>query len=161
MKTGDILICKRKSFLSKLIRKVTKSEWSHTSAVIDIWGKIYIVEMQSKGVELIAYDEWVDKWKYEYIIFRNPFEIDAAEFSKKALSVVGRKTKYDYFTFIFRIPYKIVTNKYKYKGEEIETRRMICSQLTAWLNDLPEWYKSTPEKQFNYLQKNWIKIDDI
>jgi len=159
MKHGDILICRRKSFLSRLIRKVTKSEWSHTAMALDIWGQTCIIEMQSKGIELIPIDDWRDKWGYEFIVFRSETEPNTKELGKKALSVVGKKIKYDYFTFIFRIPYKLITKKYKYKGEEIETKRMICSQLTGWLRDLPNWHKMTPESQFDYLKKNWNRID--
>jgi hypothetical protein len=159
MKHGDILICRRKSFLSRLIRKVTKSEWSHTAMILEVWGKIYILEMQRKGVELISYDEWVDKWGYEYVIFRNTKIFNEKDLGVKALSIVGRKVKYDYFTFIFRIPYKLVTKKYRYMGEEIETKRMICSQLTGWLRDLPNWHKMTPESQFEYLHQNWSVIN--
>jgi len=157
MNTGDILVCKRQSWLSKLIKKATRSDWSHTATVVEIWDQVYVIEMQSKGVELISFDEWIEKWGYEFLLFRNPANFDQKEFAKKALSVVGKKTKYDYFTFMFRIPYKLVTKKYKYRGEEIETKRMICSQLTAWLHDLEGWHKSTPATQYEFLNNNWIK----
>jgi hypothetical protein len=160
LKHGDILVCKRNRLLSKLIRKFTKSVWSHTSLVIEVWGQPYIVEMQSKGVELISYEEWKEKQGYEYVVFRNPDNFDKKELGIKALSLVGRKTKYDYITFIIRIPYKLLTKKYHYKGEEIETKRMICSQLTAWVHKLPLWHKSIPATQYEYLLSNWTKIEN-
>ena len=152
---GDILICRRNSFLSKMIRKFTKSEWSHTAMVLEVWDRIYIIEMQSKGVELVSFENWIKKWNYTFTRFYSKNSFDKKELALKAMSIVGDKTKYDYFTFIFRIPYKLVTKKYKYKGEEIETKRLICSQLTGWIHNLPNWHKMTPKSQYNYLNKNW------
>lgn len=159
LKHGDILVCRRNSFLSRLIRRFTKSEWSHTALFIEVWGKPCIIEMQSKGVELIPLEDWKEKWSYEFIAFRSRDSFDYKEMAKKALSVVGRKVKYDYFTFIFRIPYKLATSKYRYKGEEIETRRMICSQLTGWIRNLPDWHRMTPETQYRYLRDNWKLVE--
>lgn len=162
MKTGDVLICKRNSFLSKMIQLVTKSNWSHTAIIVEFFGQIYVADMQKKGIELNPIDEWKLKWNYEFICFRN---VDVERFNEneigeKIVSVVGSKTKYDFFTFIFRIPYKLITKKYKFKGDEIETKRMICSQFTGWIHNMNEWWKMTPISQLEYLEKSnkYIKI---
>ena len=161
LKHGDILVCRRDSFLSNIIRKATKSEWSHTSLVIEVWGVLYIVEMQSKGIELISYTDWKEKWGYEYIIYRNskaPLMYKAI--AKSTLQKVGKRTKYDYFTFIFRIPWKLKTERFRYRGEGVETRRMICSQFTGWVWNLKNWWKMTPDDQYIYLESstNWKQI---
>ncbi len=140
-----------------MIRRATKSEWSHTSLVVHIWGQPYIVEMQSKGVELISYPEWINKWGYEYIEYLMPETTDGRVLAVRALAIVGKRTKYDYFTFLFRIPWKLATKDYKFKGEKKETKRMICSQLTGYLHSLPEWWKMTPDDQQKFLKRKWIQ----
>ncbi len=158
IKHGDILICSRNSLLSNIIRKATNSKYSHTAIAIEIWGRMYIVDMQRKGVELNTLEEWKSKWRYEYIIYRN---INASQeyksIAKRAISIVGRKVKYDLFTFIFRIPWKLITKKYKFNGEDLETKRLICSQLTGWVWKMDKWWEMTPDDQQKYLdlQKDW------
>ena len=102
LKHGDILMCKRDSFLSGVIRNATKSEWSHTAIIIEIWGRLYIVDMQSRGIELNTFDDWVKKWNYDYIIWRyKNANASYEKIAKRAVSKVGKRTKYDYITFLY------------------------------------------------------------
>ena len=155
LKHGDILVCRRDSILSNIIRKATKSEWSHTAIVIEIWRKLYIVDMQRKGVELNTVEDWNNKWNYDYVIYRNKnIGLVHAGIAKRAIRKVGRKVKYDKFTFLFRVPWKLKTGRYKYRGEEIETKRMICSQLTGWIWNMTNWWEMTPDDQVKYMDKS-------
>jgi hypothetical protein len=61
---------------------------------------------------------------------------------------------------LFRIPWKLVSKNYKFKGEGIETKRMICSQLTGYLHRLPYWWEHTPDEQNNFLKKTWLQKKD-
>ena len=60
----------------------------------------------------------------------------------------------------FRIPWKLKTNKFSYRGEKVEAKRMICSQLTGWVWNLENWWEMTPDDQNKYFRtnKNWEKI---
>ena len=49
LKTGDVLHCRGKSLLSKIIRWATKSEINHTALFIWIWGEPYIIDAQDNG----------------------------------------------------------------------------------------------------------------
>ena len=159
VKTGDILICKGKSWISRAIMKVTKGEWSHTAVAVEVWGEIGVIEAQKNGVNFKMWDSWRRKWDYEFIVFRNMEEFSARDFSIKAFSVAG-ETPYDWKTFFGRIPYRLFTGKGKVKNNE--QKKMICSEYTAWVWNLPliKGVPQTPQEQFEYLSKNknWIKL---
>ena len=150
LKSGDILICKRKTgLIARLIRLATKSEWSHTALYIELNNSPMIIEAQVNGVNLKAFDNWVDKYSYEYKIMRKKSPMDVKD---KAISKIGI-TAYDFESFIIRQPWRLLTGNYKNKGKK-EEKRMICSEFTAWVYDLPNWWKSLPSTQNEYLSNS-------
>lgn len=156
LKDGDILICKRKSgFIAKLIRWATKSEWSHTAMFFRLNGVPMIIEAQATGIDLKTYSNWEKKYNYEYRIMR---KLDNINYQNRAFSKIG-VTGYDFISFIIRQPWRLITGNFKNKGKT-EEKRMICSEYTAWVYSLPEWWKSLPGAQYKYLKnhKDWIEI---
>ncbi len=67
LKTGDVLHCRGKSLLSKIIRWATNSEINHTALFIWVWGEPYIIDAQDNGVNLKPFNEWVEKYNYNFI----------------------------------------------------------------------------------------------
>ena len=117
LQTGDILHCTRKSLLSWLIRKVTKSDFNHTALVIEIWDQIYIIGSQKEGTYPRSFNDWTKKYGYKYEISR-PFDINKEEFSKKAFSKSG--TVYDFSTLLIRGPWKLLTGRWKKKKTNLK-----------------------------------------
>lgn len=153
LQPGDILICRADRIISKLIMKATHSHWSHTALYVELWGQPSIIEAQSKGIFPKLYEDWKTKWNYEYIVFRKK-EIDQKEIQLKAFSKCGGKTAYDFESFIIRQPIKLITGKWRDRGEETEGRKMICSEFTGWVYNLPKWYSMTPQEQYEYLSNS-------
>lgn len=59
LKTGDILHCSGKKLLSRLIKKATKSKFSHSAVFIEIWGQPYILDAQIDGVNVRPLNDWL------------------------------------------------------------------------------------------------------
>ena len=157
MTHGTILFCRRQSWLSKAIRKVSRSEWSHTSLVLELWGVTYIIEMQRKGIMLYTYAEWKRLYNYDYIAFEWEWKDDPfmkRKLAHQALKIVGERKKYDFFMLFVRFPIKIFTGKYYFRGVENEKKRMVCSQLTAYLHGVDHWWKQSPDSLHKSILKN-------
>lgn len=161
LKGGDILVCKGHSAISKGILFVTKGKWSHTALFATVWGISGVIEAQANGVNWKQLEIWADKWKYEYVVFRHCSAFDEKELLTKAFSKCG-ETKYDFWTFLFRIPKKIITGKWKDRGEK-EDDKMICSEFTGWVWGIPNNESMTPQQQFDYLRKSsdWVTIPQL
>jgi hypothetical protein len=155
LKEGDILICRGKSWISRAIMKVTKGEWSHTALVASSWGSLGVIEAQRNGVNFKTWELWRKRWNYDYIVYRNILidtDQDRKDLMKKAFSVVG-ETKYDYFTFFRR-----AFGNRKKRSEAKELKKFICSEFTAWIHSLKDWYDMTPSEQKDILDKNHLFI---
>lgn len=148
LKPGDVLICKGKSWISKAIMKVTGGVYSHTALFASAWGSRGVIEAQKNGVNFKLWKSWRDKWDYDYIVFRYNKEFDHSKLMQKAFSKSG-ETRYDFFTFFLRIPYRLITGKNKEKDNE--DKKMICSEYTSWVWDIEGWYQMTPQEQYEYM----------
>lgn len=159
LKVGDILICRGTRIISKMIMKATRSQWSHSALYVEIWGQPSIIEAQKNGVNAKPFKVWVDKWDYEYTIFRHRSEFNEKELSLRAFEKSG-ETGYDFISFIIRHPWRLLGGKFKYRGEDKESKRMICSEYTSWVWNLPNWYSMTPQDQYEYLSNSpdWIEV---
>ena len=159
LRVGDILVCKGHGLISSVIMKATSSEWSHSALYVECWDQPSIIEAQKNGINAKLFTEWEKNWGYEYVVFRHRSEFDKKKLSIRAFSKAG-ETAYDFFSFIIRQPWKIITGNFKYKGEEKESKRMICSEYTGWVWNLPNWYSMTPDDQYKYLSTSdsWIEI---
>ena len=154
LRTGDILHCRGSRLLSRLIMKFTKSRFSHTAIVVECWGQLYIVDAQRNGVNPRPIEEWIKEFGYSYTISR-PLIIgfDKKEFSLKAFSKVG-STKYDLASLLWYHPRYILTGKWKGKPEQKAQGRMYCSEYVAWVFNMPNWWKLSPEAVFEYCELN-------
>jgi hypothetical protein len=160
LKTGDILHCTGTRLISRLIMKSTRSEVSHTAIFIEIWGQPYIVDSQKDGTNARPYDEWVKKYNYEYTVHRNPNLTDHHAFSIRAFSRVG-VTAYDFESLFIRYPWKLLTGKWRMRGER-EEKRMFCSEYVAWVHGISHYYRLSPkEVKEHCISNNWkeVKVD--
>lgn len=154
LKVGDVLVCRGKSWISKAIMKITKGDYSHTALYAETWGQGGVIEAQKNGVNFKLWEVWREKWGYDYIVYRCVKPFEEKELMLKAFSKSG-ETKYDFFTFFRR-----AFGNRKKRDEQTETDKMICSEFTAWVHNLPEAYDMTPSEQAKYFEssRDWIKI---
>lgn len=142
LRTGDILHCSGKRLLSRLIKKFTRSKFSHTALFIEIWGQPYVIDAQADGVNVRPFYEWNKKYDYDIVAHRFSGELDRIALSKRALTKVGH-TGYDIEGLLIRQPHKLITGKWKEKGDMSE--RMYCSEYVAWVYGVEKAYRMSPE----------------
>lgn len=156
LKTGDVLLCSGKGFMSSAIRFFTGSFITHTAQVIRIYDKKYIIDAQKDGINVRPINDWQKKYNYCFFIFRNiDPAFDKYKFSAKALSKSGI-TPYDYPSLIYQIYYQI-TKKWIGRTKEKAEKRMYCSEYTAWLLDMDEYWEKSPEDIYElmFLRKDY------
>jgi hypothetical protein len=149
LKTGDILHCTRKSLLSWLIRKATRSKFNHSALIIEIWEQIYIVDSQKDGTQVRPFCVWQKKYGYRYEISR-PAEINKKEFSKKALSRTD--TGYDFSSLLIRGPWKLLTGRWKKKKNEFD--KMYCSEFVAFCHEIEYDSIMSPQDLWEYCEEH-------
>lgn len=151
LKTGDILHCSGKRLLSKLIKRFTRSKFSHSALFIEIWGQPYIIDAQADGVNVRPFDEWQKKYDYDFLVHRISGELDREALSKRAMTKVGN-TAYDIEGLVVRQPIKLITDKWKEKGDT--TERMYCSEFVAWVYGVERSYRMSPEDLYLWCKLN-------
>lgn len=145
MKTGDILACRGKHLLAKLIMGFTNSYYSHVAIVVIIQEKVYVVEMQRTGCDLISFENWQKKYNYEFDVFEPIDPVSIREILSKA-SI----TKYDLRSLLIRQPIKIIKEKLFKKTLTLkkvrnEDSKMTCSEFIAYLYGMEPYYDMTPD----------------
>lgn len=143
---GDVLHCERNAVSSKVIRVFTKGK-THTAIVIEIWGKLYVIEAQGKGIVPIRLDYWLEKYKYKVVISRRIIPVDSKKYSSRAMSKSGR-TKYDWFGTLICQPIYIITGYWIKRKKEVKDGRMYCSDFVGWMENITEYWKKSPEAIF-------------
>lgn len=151
LKTGDILHCSGKRLLSKLIKKFTRSRFSHSALFIEIWGQAYIIDAQADGVNVRPFDEWKNKYDYSFVVNRSSSEFDSIALSKRAMTKVGN-TAYDLEGLLIRQPFQLLTGKWKEKGDTAE--KMYCSEFVAWVYGVEKSYRMSPEDLYLWCNLN-------
>lgn len=147
LRTGDILHCQGNRFISKLIRKFTKSRISHTALAIRIEGTLFIADSQRDGTHLRPFDEWQRKYKYKFFVhtYKSSYHKHRTNIVKSiALDNIGT-TAYDLKSLLWYYPRYLITGKWKGKRGRIATRKFYCSEFVAYCWGLEDFYKLSPE----------------
>ena len=157
-KTGDVLHCRGRKLISKLIRWATKSQINHTALFIWLWDELYVIDAQDNGVDVKPYQAWVDEYKYDYVVMRTPKRIAEKTLATKAMSKVGL-TAYDFEGLLVKQPIELLTGKWNKKKERHEEDKMYCSEFVAWVYGLDDSYRTSPKDFLDYCLKNkWEEI---
>ena len=151
LKTGDILHCTGNRLVSKLIRKFTKSKFSHSALFIEIWGQPYVIDAQKDGVNLRPWDAWREEYGYGIVAHRSSSEFDRIAFSKRALTKVGH-TAYDFEGLLLRHPFQLLTGKWDNQKNPYE--RMTCSEYVMWVYGVEKAYRISPENVYRWCNLN-------
>ena len=158
LKTGDILHCSGKRLVSRLIKKFTKSQFSHTALFIEIWGQPYVIDAQKDGVNLRPWDAWQEEYDYDIIVSRSSSEFDSIAFSKRALTKVGN-TAYDFEGLLLRHPWQLLTGRWDQKRDPYE--RMTCSEYVMWAFGVEKAYRISPEAVYRWCILNRFTVVTI
>jgi uncharacterized protein YycO len=153
LKPGDILHCSGSRTISKLIKFFTKSKFSHTALYLEIWGQPYVIDAQKDGVNVRPIEDWKKKYNYSYTVSRDESLNDdqKKELCKRALSKTGH-TAYDIESLLLRQPWKLITGKWKEAGDKQE--KMYCSEFVAWVYQVPDYYKMSPEDLYDWCERH-------
>lgn len=165
IQTGDVANCfPRKKLLSRLISKVSKGDFSHTAIFIVLDGIVFVADSQISGFTLKTYDEWVNRYGYEYIVSRG-----GSNSKKDILALCG--IKYDFEGLFVRHPRKYwirFTNRFRkalgmnlkseWKHRPNEGKRMTCSEAIMRIKGAEGWESMSPQEAWDYQMKNKYKI---
>lgn len=155
IQTGDILHCRGKRLISRLIMRFTKSEWSHTALAIRIDGCLFVIDAQKDGVNLRPFDAWHAKYNYEIEVNR-PFIFahnHSPEYVKKRVLGKAGVTAYDFQSLFLRYPLKLITGSWRNRGDK-EDDRMYCSELVAWSYSIDNWFAMDPKSVYEWCKVN-------
>jgi len=156
LETGDILHCSSDRLIGKLIRKFTKSTFSHSAIFISIWGCPYVIEAQNNGVNVKPWDEWIKKYDYKFVVTRNPLLNNETQFAVNAMTKVGL-TAYDFEGLLLRQPWYLITGKWRNRGNK-ESNKMYCSEYVAWAHGIEDYFKMSPESLWEFSKNNHTLI---
>ena len=142
---GDILHCKRNSWLSRTIRFITRSKnVSHKALVLELEGQLFIVDSQWDGTRIRPFGQWNDKYGYSYTISRK------THLMPNLLQEVipHLNVAYDYGSIFKHIIYKFIGIWIKGKREE---DFLTCSEFIARLLKKKDAYKTSPADLYLWL----------
>jgi hypothetical protein len=147
---GDILHCRSKRLIGRIIMKLTKSKWSHTALAMHLNGNLFVVDAQKDGVNLRPFEAWHEKFQYDIEVSRPYSAFLHWNWDDRAFSKVG-VTSYDFVSLLIRFPWMLLTGRWRNRGTK-EDDRMVCSEFVSWCYDHPEWYKMTPQAVYEWCQ---------
>ena len=156
LQTGDILHCTRKSVLSFLIRKATKSRFNHTATILVISGNAFVIDSQRDGTDLRPFEAWTKKYGYKYEVHRNVF-VNHSNYIDRALSKAD--TGYDFTSLLIRKPLHLIFGRWRKK--EDETKRFYCSEFVAWCHQIERSDVMTPQDLYDYCEDHSITFKKV
>ncbi len=146
------------SWLSLLIRKISKATWSHSAVAIDIWGRTFICEALATGIVVCPIADWGEGAIVS--VSRPKVPVDKKEFSSRAMAYVGH-TGYDYSSLLwFQLLYQITGRWMGHTDASSKTTsRFYCSEFVGFLynKSFPKWYETTPQK----CHENKVDFDHV
>ena len=153
LKHCDILLCYSGSVLAKIIRGVTSSKYNHLAIVLKVNDSYMISESQMEGVSLIEFENWQKKYNYKFDIARLILtESESYDIEYKVITCAN-VVKYDFKNLLLHQIIKIKLKIWIGKIGKRATKKQICSEYIAYLIDMPDYYKASPEDVYQYLKK--------
>jgi len=166
-RVGDIGIVSSKSWISRIIKKVTHSIVNHAFLFVGSKNnpaEIVVIEAEKKGIETNSF--FTEKYEggnnsnKQIYILRPNFDIDIAKFNTLAHSF--NPVKYDFFGLIHQL---ILQKTGYWIGRKLKANnRFYCSEYVAYIynqlyNLFPEWYKMNPKNILrDYDKKKFVLI---
>lgn len=160
-----VLHCKRKTLLSNIISKVTRSRFSHTAICFVGDGSIWVSDAQIRGVQIMMFKDWEDKYDYTFDVhelLRGNDDNERDRIFNIALSFISQ-TRYDFRSLLLTHPLYLLTGTWKGRRREEALNRLYCSEFVAYLLEFDNYWKTSPEMLFNNINLsndfNYIGVD--
>jgi hypothetical protein len=122
-KTADLILSWESTFFSWIVRKITRSQWSHASVCIDSSEVVSAVPLE--GVRISPLWSIANKAVYRV---KNLNKLDAELVASFCKAKVG--SKYDYVQALL-LGYRILTDKLDVNKGDPSEKRFVCSELVA------------------------------
>jgi hypothetical protein len=152
---GDILLVRGGSFISKAIRwhlelyrkqlGIDKREvFSHAATVVEIWGKKYVVEAESNGININPLDDTYGSKDPKDILIKTPrkpySKVEQELMNTSASKDAFNPHRYDFMAFVYQIDMikrtrNTMDKKWAGPTGNKATDRLYCSEACAtWAN---------------------------
>jgi len=159
VKTGDIIAFKSQfklfkpvTWLSYLIRIITKQEYNHTGVIVYVWGIPMVYESMGHGFKSTPLVDRLIGIKGDKIsILRRNDDFDKTKFAKEATNMLGH-VKYDIKGLFDQLHFAIY-KKWKTRTELEAEHSLYCWEATSYLhresNLFKNWWEIDPDIYFN------------
>lgn len=141
IKEGDMVVWYSDNFVARLIQSVA-NKGSHTGIITTYGDRVMVTDsFWYGGTRLVPASDILnatDTW----CIRRPKKKISIDEIKRMTGSFLGRT--YDFYSVIVRLPMYIWFGKYQKKNNYEEAEAMFCSEYTAKIYGMDEWWKTTP-----------------
>lgn len=149
LKNGDVLHCKRRGVVSSIIKRVTRSEISHTALVWVVRGVPFVVDSQFDGTRVRTFDSWIKKYNYSFQVSRRTEPLDQRDFVRKMAPFIN--SKYGFFDLIRHLIFNFFG---VWIGVKREDKNLICSEFVMRVFDVPDSYRMNPNDVYQWTLKN-------
>ncbi len=130
------------------IRKVCKTHWNHCALLIELLGIKLIIESDIQGVRVLPLKNWVKK--QQVLVYDVP---KTKRDYSKAFDKCG-KVGYSFKDLFWFMPIYLITGQFYGRKVDGFSNKPTCYELIAWLFDFPDWYKITPNRFADELEKS-------
>lgn len=149
MKNFDIGLVRRKftwhpgSWLSAAVRFFTGSRYNHSFLFYTIGRVDCVIEATERGVYITPFQEWQKKYPHELRVIR------LTKYTGDPKKLVSSFGKYYDYTSLFRhqVVHQIQrwfgVKKWKGRTGEKAAEKLYCSELVAYVFNVPEWWRFT------------------
>lgn len=177
-KSGLIISCNKKfnfrdikTYLSLIIRLGTRSRWSHTARTIVLHNIVFVIDsdfgLGRNGIAITPWEEWRKNKNEVHVYDPRQFSLASVAASElirkqdiKAMLQCG-VAKYDLRSFRFQMK-KAITGEWQGDTEEgIASSQFYCSEFIAWICNVENWYKLTPDNLVTKRQNYFPQYQDL
>jgi hypothetical protein len=170
LKDFDVLFCYGDGLLSKAIKAVTQSDFSHAAHFRIINGKAFVVDAQKNGLTARPFEDWQKEFEYTFIVMREPnlTALTIENYAQREFDLLG--TRYDFESLTIRQPRKIVIealnklrkkkkDSWNEKSDAKEVKRLYCSEHIATVRNFAEKQLTPKELLFECVQRGYKTIE--
>lgn len=142
-----------------IIRKLTNSNYNHSSEIIILDGEIYLIESLRKWVTLTKYYDWLEKCKNTQKVtvlrYRKQSKFNDERYKIKWLRELDKH--YDRVWLLKDMALYVLFGYRKERDEEKSKRAWRCSEFNAYMKDLNGRQKFRPGDFTNH--EDFIEIN--
>jgi hypothetical protein len=152
LQTGDVLLYKSTSWLSKAIRFFSKSKYSHASVVFDCWFNFFVAEADRKGVLVNSIENSIKGCE---ILVLRPKQSVNQSFNVYITRTLGNY-EYGFFKLaVVQLVWQLSLHNIWLGKTKGEPKHFICGEYVEYMfhkyffdQHFLNWRKATPQTLF-------------